>query len=209
MATVRFSKELIDQILSNAKAKMQPAVDKALQDRPDPAWGQKIYDTLFSDVLPTLRQLPDGWLKTVKEIKIDKVGSVRCDMTFSLNGPTPWPLEFKETALAKKESYWGDQITLKDDLVWSEFHAEVVAQNQKIIAAKARQNEFVASVRAVVHAYTTLAPALKAWPPLWDLIPEATKDKHREIKERVKGEVSLNVDLDKLTAMSTMARLGI
>lgn len=209
MATVRFSKELINQILSNAKGKMQPAVDKALGQRPDTGWGQKIYDTLFGDVLPTLRQLPDGWVKTADEIKITQVGSAHLDMTFSLSGKLPWPNEFKETELAKKNSYWGDHITLKDHLMWSEFYAEVVAYKQRVHDAKKRQTEFVESVDAVIKAYTTLAPALKAWPPLWDLIPGATKDKHREIKERVKGEVSLNVDLDKLTAMSTMARLGI
>jgi hypothetical protein len=64
-------------------------------------------------------------------------------------------------------------------------------------------------VKKVCGAYTTLAPALKAWPPLWELIPENYKNKHREIKERVKNEVVLDVDIGKLTALSTAAKFGI
>ena len=39
MATVRFSGELVAQIEKNARAKMQPAVDRATQSRPDNSWG--------------------------------------------------------------------------------------------------------------------------------------------------------------------------
>jgi hypothetical protein len=41
------------------------------------------------------------------------------------------------------------------------------------------------------------------------LIPEDVKDKHREIKVREKTEVVLDVDINKLTAMSTAAKFGI
>jgi hypothetical protein len=84
-----------------------------------------------------------------------------------------------------------------------------VAYNQRVSAAQQRQADFVNMVSKVCDAYTTLAPALKAWPPLWDLIPDDVKDKHREIKERTKNEVVLDVDINKLTAMSTAAKFGI
>jgi hypothetical protein len=64
-------------------------------------------------------------------------------------------------------------------------------------------------VKKVIEAYTTLAPALKAWPPLWELIPENYKNKHRQVVEREKKEVKLDVDINKLTALSTAAKFGI
>jgi hypothetical protein len=54
-----------------------------------------------------------------------------------------------------------------------------------------------------------LAPALKAWPALWELIPDDVKEKHREVKERSKGGIDLDVDLNKLTAVSTAAKFGV
>jgi hypothetical protein len=209
MATVRFSKELIDRIMGIAKAKMRPAVNKATEQRPDNAWGQRIYDTLFAEVKPLITQLPVGWCKEVKDITITRVGSHQCGLKFDFAAPQPWPVKLIENNLFKPSSYYGDDITLKDHLIWGEFHAEVVAYKERVNTAAQREVEFVNSVKTICTTYTTLAPALKAWPPLWDLIPEDVKDKHREIKEREKKEVLLAVDINKLTAMSVAAKFGI
>jgi len=209
MATVRFSKELIDRIEREARSKMEPAVNRVKEQKPDNAWGQRIYDTLFHEVKPIISQVPAGWLKTMKHIEIGRVGNAACNMTFDLATPQPWPYVFPNTGLADKSSTYGDSINLRDNIVWGEFHAEVVAYHQRVQEAAKRRDEFVAMVKKVCDAYSTLAPALKAWPPLWDLIPDDVKDKHREIKERTKNEVVLDVDIGKLTAMSTAAKFGI
>lgn len=209
MATVRFSKELIDRIVKQATAKMEPAVVKARETKLDNSWGQRIYDILFLEVKPFIAQAPAGWLKMVEQIKINSVGGVPCNMTFSLATPQPWPYQFVETELAKKEQSWTDSIDLKDHLVWGEFYAEVIAYRQRVQEAEKRRNEFVEAVNKICNTYSTLAPALKAWPPLWELVPEDVKDKHREVKKREKKEVVLDVDTDKLTALSTAAKFGL
>jgi hypothetical protein len=209
MATVRFSKELIDSIEKAARAKMEPAVQRVREQKPDASWGQRIYDILFGDAQMALAQLPAGWVKTVDTISIEKVAGRHCDMAFSFVSPKPWPHQFIETELAKKEYSYRDAIVLKDHLVWGEFHAEVTAYHQRVQEVAKRRDEFVDMVKKVCGAYSTLAPALKAWPPLWELVPEATKDKHREIKVREKTEVVLDVDIGKLTALSTAAKFGL
>ena len=140
---------------------------------------------------------------------IEQVGDARCNMRFNFNPPVPWPNVFVTTDLAKKDRSYSDAIVLTNELVWGEFYAEVVAYNQRVSVAKQRQTEFIQMVHKICDTYSTLAPALKAWPPLWDLIPEDVKDKHREIKERTKNEVVLDVDIGKLTAMSTAAKFGL
>jgi len=211
MATVRLSKELIARIEKQARAKMEPAVNRAKEQEVDNAWGQRIYDILFADVQPLIAQLPAGWLRTVETIEISDFEERHCDMTFPLISPQPWPHQFTETELAYKRVPYGASISLKDHLVWGEFFAEVTAYHQRVQEVSKRRDEFVEMVKRVVNAYSTLAPALKAWPPLWELIPDDVKDKHREIKERTKNknEVVLDVDIGKLTAMSTAARMGI
>ena len=209
MATVRFSKELIDRIEKKAHAVMEPAIDKAQALKPDASWGQHIYDTLFLEVKPVIAQVPAGWLRQAKSIQIDRIGEMPCHMTFEFATSQPWPHEFPRSELAHKTMSYGDGITLKDHLVWGEFHADVTAYQQRVAEAVKRREEFVDAVKSICNTYSTLAPALKAWPPLWDLIPEDVKDKHREIKERTKNEVVLDVDIGKLTAMSTAAKFGI
>lgn len=209
MATVRFSKELIERIEKQAKAKMEPAVQKARETKPDNSWGQRIYDILFHEAKPILAQVPVGWLKYTKQIEISEVGGRHCGMTFEFATPQPWPHEFVESELAKKRMAFGDSIILKDHLVWGEFHAEVVDYHQRVQEAARRRDEFVDAVKKICNTYSTLAPALKAWPPLWELVPKDVKDKHRETKEREKKEVVLEVDLGKLTALSTAAKFGL
>lgn len=209
MATVRFSKELIERIITQAVIKMTPAFEKAQEQKPDNTWGQRIYDTLFLDVKPVLAQLPAGWVKTVKSIRIYEVSGLYCDLDFTFATPQPWPETFPESELAHSRSSYAPVIGLTDHLVWSEFHAEAATYMRRVAEATERRNEFVEAVKKICNAYSTLAPALKAWPPLWELVPEDVKDKHREIVGRTKTEVVLDVDIGKLTAMSTAAKFGI
>lgn len=209
MATVRFSKELIEKIIRNARNKMEPAITKAKEQKLDNAWGQRIYDTIFLEVKPIISQVPAGWFKMVDKICIEQVGDTRCDMQFTFATPLPWPDVFVTTDIAKRDRSYSDGIALTDEHVWAEFYAEVVAYKQRVSIVKQRQNEFADMVKKVTEAYSTLAPALKAWPPLWELIPEDVKDTHRRIVERAKNEVVLNVDIGKLTALSTAAKFGL
>ena len=209
MATVRFSKELIEKIIRNARNKMEPAITKAKEQKLDNAWGQRIYDTIFLEVKPIISQVPAGWFKMVDKICIEQVGDTRCDMQFTFATPLPWPDVFVTTDIAKRDRSYSDGIALTDEHVWAEFYAEVVAYKQRVSIVKQRQNEFADMVKKVTEAYSTLAPALKAWPPLWELIPEDVKDTHRRIVERTKNEVVLNVDIGKLTALSTAAKFGL
>jgi len=209
MATVRFSKELVTEIESKARAKMNPAIARAKEQTLDNAWGQRIYDILFLETKSFASQLPDGWLKTVDKITIERVAGHTCSMTFKFATPQLWPYSFPETKLAKPDAMYRDGIVLKDDLVWAEFLAEVTAYRERVKVATHRQHEFVDMVKKVCDAYTTLAPALKAWPPLWELIPDYVRDKHRQVVEREKKEVKLDVDINKLTALSTAAKFGI
>ena len=208
MATVKFGEKLNKSILQNAQKKMQLAVDRAVETKPDNSWGQRIYDTLFADVQPIIAQLPDGWLETKANVVVDAVCGTLCSIKFTFATPVPWPHRFLTTALAEKSSSWStENINLRNHAAWDVLHTEVVAYIERVGAARKRQIEFVDMVKTVINTYGTLAPALKAWPPLWDLIPEDVKDKHKEIVERVKKEVTLDVDINKLTAMAAFARI--
>lgn len=210
MATVRFSQELREQISKIAKEKMAPALTRARESRPDNQWGQSIYDTLFLEVRPYIDRLPAHWFCMTKDVTIERVGDIECGLEFKFATPMRWPQQFPDTALAKQANmYYNSRIVLKHDPAWSDFHAEVVAYRDRVKAAVDRQNEFVKMVNTVTETYSTLAPALKAWPALWELVPDNVKDKHRQIVTKEKREVELNVDLNKLTAMSAAAKFGV
>jgi hypothetical protein len=201
MATVRFSKELQEEIIKNAKGVFGKQLETAKNNRPENEWGEKIYDILYGQYANVLNAVPQMFLTTNNKFKVDQVGSLSCSLEFTLNSAKPFPKEIPDTEYAKKSSgYYGNEYILKDHLVWGEFHADVKRWLDGIKAVNVRQEEFVKQVQQIITAHATLAPALKMWPPLWDLVPEQYKERHRTIVERTKNDVEVNVDLSSMTA---------
>lgn len=202
MATVRFSKELQDEIIKRAKAVFDKQLQAAQDSRPDAtAWGERIYEVLFGQHVAALNAVPQEFLSKVEQMDINRVGDMRCGLRFMLNSPKPWPRKVNDNEYAKpNSSYDSADITLKEHPAWAELKAEVVAWRERCDAVAKKRDEFVAQVKKIIEAHATLSPALKMWPPLWDLVPEKYKEKHREIAERTKKEVDVQVDLGALTA---------
>lgn len=208
MATVRFSKELQDAIIKNAEGVFSKPLEAARDAKPEQAWGEKIYDTLFGEHTAVLNAVPTYFFNMVDKIKIEHIGSTQVGLEFQLNSSKPMPHSFPDTELAKKAGYYGSEIMLKDHLVWGEFFADVKRWQAGIKAVQESRNAFVKQVKTIINAHATLAPALKMWPPLWDLVPEEYKNRHREVKEREKKEVQLDgVDLSTLTSIVVANKL--
>jgi hypothetical protein len=73
-----------------------------------------------------------------------------------------------------------------------------------------RSQEFTEGVSKILSSFSTLAPALKEWPPLWELVPEHAKNKHKEITEKRKADKPSidNSTLNTLTAAMIASKLG-
>lgn len=79
------------------------------------------------------------------------------------------------------------------------------------VAVEAK-NKFVHGVKKLINHHTTLNPALRAWPALWDLLPDDAKARHKKVtpkRNRTAKEIKeeLDVDLDSLTTTVTIAKL--
>ena len=212
MATVKFSKELRDRIVSHAGSLFQVAVNTATQSAPKD-WGDKLYEAAFEqyqekmDALPAcfFREWTQVTVSTVVNEENERVASVA--LTFSLNGSKRVPVRFPAGCIWQNHHY-GDSVNIVECEATAPFVAEVKAWRQRIHVAQQQQEEFKRHVRAVIEAYATLAPALKAWEPLWTYIPQDIRDKHMLIVEREKKEpVQIATDLDRATALASLAKM--
>lgn len=208
MATVRITKELTEAILTKARAKFADRIKAAEDSRPSgPEWGDYIYEKLFGQYVPIMNQLPAEFFNTQSEIAVSHIGGQAVNLKFELTTKRRWPTNLPSDAPAEKS--WSGQIQLKDDLMWGELHAEVTAWQTKYNNIRIQAREFTEGVSKILSSYSTLAPALKAWPPLWELVPEYTKDKHKEIVERKKPEKAApDIDVNRLTAVMAASKLG-
>lgn len=206
MATVKFSGELREQIVNMAKSKFQAAVTAANETHPRD-WGMRLYNIILGPHLAIMQQLPSEYFSKTNVIEVHSIGNERVGLSYALPGALIFPEQFPQGHVARKYSSYTAALVLKDIAELADFKEEVIAWKKRVHAAQERQKEFAESVSKVINAYATLAPALKAWPPLWDLVPEPVKERHKLVVEREKKAVEINVDLDRMTALASFTKI--
>lgn len=201
MATVRFSKKIRDAILENARIVFNNTHTVAKDTRPDHAWSEYIYNTLFGEHVAALNAVPTMFFKQVSSIEVEKVGDAYCNLSFDMPTARPWPMQFPDTEYANQERLYCDSIALKHHPVWNELLTEVKAWRDRVKIVEANRAVFIEQVDKIIDAHTTLSSALKMWPPLWDLVPDEYKERHRREKKEV------DVDLNSMTTVIVLNRI--
>ena len=201
MATVRFSDELKGAIVKNAEAIFKKQLDDAQASYPKD-WADRVYERAFAPYIPSMNSLPSCFFTTVGTITISKIGDMRVGVACELTNRRAYPYALPTTDdfPVSKTGYSDTELTLKDTPMFEDIKAEAIAYMERVSTVKQRKEVFVEQVKKIINAHATLAPALKMWQPLWDLIPEEYKERHRKVVERTKNEVSVDVDLGSLTA---------
>ena len=209
MAVVRITKQLTEDILDVAKAKFADRIRAAEASAPTgEQWGEYIYEKILGKHIPTMEQLPTEMFYAKNKLTVNRISGSPVSLNFNLSSAKRWPAHLPSDAPAEKGVY-GDSIWLDDAPVWAELKAEVEEWKQRCAAMRSQSQTFVEGVSKVLASYSTLAPALKAWPPLWELVPEYAKERHKQIIERTKSDrAAPEIDTTKLTAVLAASKLG-
>ena len=223
MATVRFSDQLKDNINDNAKAMFKANIDKAKQDVPS-HWADKIYQSFFpAEVIAKFKALPAYAMRKEESVtfcgfhnepedvfqtaeyntKVYTCDSVKLEFSTA----QPWPDTFEKEVTGFNSRYSSGTCDFNDTR-WDWLKPEFKEYSRKIFEQESKQQKFLEGVKSIINTYSTLAPALKAWPALWDLIPDEAKERHKKIVEKKKAEVAdIGADLDGMTAAVTFNKL--
>jgi len=194
-----------------AERQFRPLVEKAEASRPDSAkWGAVIYDAIYGKYKDTMAALPSSYINHEEKIYINVVNGEGCALYFEFGGSRPAPAASDVRGI--ETGYRGFDLGTTTDTQdqWIELAEELRLWRARIKDARQRRSDFVHGVKAVLNNHSTLAPALKEWPPLWDLLLNHYRDKHKEVKERVVAQkVAVDTDLlGKMTGAITAAKLG-
>ena len=225
MATVRFSDAMRSDITYKAGRIFDDRLREARENPPN--WAGNIYDLAFGENVAKMNEFPDGYFDTDNDINFygfeggtwnkDINENLRMYFSEDKTGMRRFPhditdLDHATLGLhADSSSNYGWTLDATDPR-WNNIKEEYKKYCRKINKLEQEQKAFVDGVKEVINAYSTLAPALKAWPALWDLISEEKKDKHREVVERRKASdtaagLAEEVDLSKLTGQVTANKL--
>ena len=226
MATVRFSEELKHKIKSNAEKIYEDKDIKLKNDfMASRNFGEELYQLTFSNTLDSqpdwcfekaedctfegFYNLPDSMTREQKYLyeglsltykyptkhaipRDGKATGFKADKKCRLSGYGTWSLDYES-------SKW-DSIK-KDVMVYTQQRSQIWAEGE----------EFVDGVMAVVNAHATLAPAVKAWSGLWELVPEEYEERAKRVVPKKERQVvtrdGADVDLNKLTGVVVASKL--
>ena len=223
MATVRFSDTLKDTIRTNARLMFKQNIEKAKANVPS-HWADKMYQSFFpADDIAKFNALPDYVMDTKTHIDFSgfqnapedvfqtaahKQSAYECDdIRLEFSKPVRWPYTFDEKVTGFK-SEWRRNKADYNDSRWAWLIPEFKEYVRGIFEQESKQESFLEGVNKLMETYSTLAPALKAWPALWDLLDDDTKERHKKIVERKKKDTDeIGVDLNSMTAAVTFSKL--
>jgi hypothetical protein len=206
MATVRFSQELKDDIINSAKLLFSKRLQTTVENPPD--IGDEVADRIFKDFMPLMLQVPKQFFTWTDTLDIDSINGRTYGKRFKLKKAVPSARDTMTLPNARLMSFYSFNVKLIGD-EWNDIQTQIDNWIGSIAAVEQERNKFVDGVKTVINTYSTLAPALKAWPPLWDLVPDAAKERHRKVVERAKPEVAeVEVDLTALTGIVTAAKFA-
>lgn len=208
MAVVRFSDELKVNIINNAKGLFQPRIDKLVIAPPD--LGDEIATMVTAEHAEYVRALPKdffSWCQGVSLTISTDTGKKAFELpTKNLYAcPRSW---VNNSDGSSYDSGYKVSVKLPNTEKYAHIRDQLMQWQSGVDALVQQRDEFVSGVRQVLNAHATLAPALKAWPPLLDLVPDKYKERHRKVVARTKvEEPALDVDLTKLTSTVVASKL--
>lgn len=216
MAVVKFSADLRSTIINNARELFKTKIDAAVNDF-NPSWGDRIFSVAYKPYMEGINALPKNWFNWTEEVSTSQIAGVTLPQAVNLKLSERMPIPVIDLSKTghmpisfNKDGYYPSSLRTPDDPLYDDIKTEVLAYKNKITLATERKDRFVAGVEELINAHNTLAPALKAWQPLWDLLPEQTKERHLlEVKRADKVNVQLATDLNALTATIVASKIGV
>ena len=217
MARVSLTEHNIKHILKNIESIYDKDVEDAFSQDPT-IWSEAIYDALVPiEYRAHMNQLPGYYFVAIKDLRVIPFGVSRREIK------AEWP-EYRLFPRVIRTNGYEHAITstqytsalLLDDHITSRLDPIVLnyirERENKICNVLSKRDAAVSAARTFLYQHKTLAPAIKDWPALWNILPRDIREQHTRVDERSPRKpkqepVKVDVDLSSVTAKVISARL--
>lgn len=219
MATVRITDDLRRTVRHNLRNIYMARTNRicTITEADNPEQVAQIYNFFTGEYGERMQALPDGFFVKASEFTFVAING-GAQLTVKLTTPKPMPYAVKHPLLEGQQWNYNcsDHIaTLSTIIDYSNTALEPVCTTLAKIQETHKQRETaLRQIDILLDKYSTLSPALKEFPALWDLLPEVTRDKHKEVVEKkpkreTVSEPAQDVgDLSSLNAAIIASKLG-
>lgn len=184
MAVVRITDTLISEVTRKIRRVTQHRMEALQKEFADSFDAEQIYSRLFGDIQPTLSAVPTAFLTHDSSINLS-LGGHRASLDIGRDVPMPVAGYVTDDGHEVSTGYAGPTIKINQDSEpWKPELERAEEYGAKYNQVRITGENLEGIATKVLKGVGSLGPALKAWPPLWELLPEYAKSRHKEVVER-------------------------
>jgi len=211
MATVRISDTLIDRV----ERKIMDIFNDRLKDVEVNIASEsemiELFNAWFAPYEKAINATPKEFFMCRDTVSVD-VDGVRIG-EIKLPQEKPMPHTNIDThRFTFMASNWTPRLRVNDVPENAKFMEKANEYRDSRNQIMEERNNMIRSVKTLLRSHATLSPALKKWPPLWDLLDEEYQERHkkvvvREKKATEKDEALADIDFDSMTGVVVSSKL--
>lgn len=217
MATVNISQKLVRDAIDIANEQFSARRIRAENEFKLPMTGDEIYDLTFGRWYNGMMSMPTEFFYWSSELTLSGVGNQSCKLTLLLGAKKPFPTDFPNQPTFRRVDRYGSysRIWLFSDEQWQPLEDALKTKAMAIEEIESQKQTFTDTLRTLLSKHTTLASALKEWPPLWDYLSDEIKQRHSTPTVRSNKKVVTDagpepeVNTATLTALATLNKITL
>lgn len=195
---VRISDKLIGEVAGNISDLYRYYADDIEKQKPDV--GDRIYELLYGPYLSQMQQLPAAFFRKLDRIETRFVGEEILGYSFKLSSVKLGSYSHPPGDNVEASDY-SDRVNIKRTPYTEEIVDAIISWHKQRQDIYEVRNQATDAVRRVMRANKSLAPAIKAFPPLVDLLPAVTRMKIDVPQHRLSSvQMELDPHLKRLAA---------
>lgn len=204
--TIRISDKLKSEVIAAVHDRFRPQLEAAHKAKPDV--GDEIYSLLYGPHVEDMNRLPDGFLHTTTAITTSRIGGRPVTAEFALSAKRRVAFRNPTNEDFDAPVGYSDRLVINRTGRTAHIVDQVFAWQDGIKAVMEARENAQEAVRGILKRYASLPPAIKAFPPLVDLLPPEVRKKIDVPQHRLSSvDMEINPHLKNLATIIAMQKI--
>lgn len=194
---VRISDKLIGAVSGNVYDIYKGYIDDIEKQKPDV--GDRIYELLYGPYLSRMQDLPETFFRKLDRIDVKNVAGEPLICSFKFSSLKLGSYSHPSGDNVEGSERHSDKVNINRTPYTEDIVDAILSWRKQKTDITDIRNKAQAAIKCVLKANKSLAPAIKAFPPLVDLLPVETRMKMEVPQHRLTSALmELDPDLKRL-----------
>lgn len=196
---IRISDKLISEVAGSISDMYRWFIDEVEKQKPDV--GDRIYELLYGPYLSRMEQLPVSFFRVLDRVEVRSIDGRLLGYGFKLSSPKLGSYTHPPGDNVECAETFSEKVNIKRTPYTEEIVEAILSwdkQKNDLFEARTRATH---AVKRLLRSNKSLAPAIKAYPPLVDLLSPETRVKIDVPQHRLTSALmELDPDLKRLAS---------